>query len=570
MDTSTQDSALSTRPKRHCWECLRRRLVCDSAQPACNRCQRSRIVCPGYDDRQPLRWVKPGRVTARSRRTRQTRASDVSASTGMSARSPRTQPEWESLDRSQASQAASRPDDTGTNNDAWSRQVGAMERLDYFGQLQERKLDLILRFDLQCEDSVAVQAAYYYNVEVYNYHSPLPKLYDASQVGLPTPVAYAMLPIPLKCLFISCAMIHRIAQITNNTEGGCNREVTIRARSRIAYWNSLALRGLNQDIENEKTRVSDGTITSVLTLLFADQAQSPSRQWRYHYSGLMKMISLRGGLAHLVERSPWQKFGMMGLVFIEVFANTTTPHDDQLTNLSGPGMLETLIELYDQVRVKVYICSICPTQLLFDIIRINHLRAASSQRIIDDSASHEESSGEVAQNLLSSILAFSPEGLADQHSTIPSTRKYWLLVGRIFQSATVLYCILSLQFLSLLPSSSRASLHQDRFLASPNTRTARQLEALEQSHYDRLLTDLKEGLVVREFRGCLMWPLVVAGMRAGRGSHFERAFVEDELMNNSKMGSMLPLFATSVLQRFWKSGKRGWEDCWNEPYSWLS
>ena len=45
--------------KRHCWECRRRSLVCDSATPACNRCIRTGIDCPGYGETKPrrLQWV---------------------------------------------------------------------------------------------------------------------------------------------------------------------------------------------------------------------------------------------------------------------------------------------------------------------------------------------------------------------------------------------------------------------------------------------------------------------------------------------------------------------------------
>ena len=44
---------------KHCWECRRRRLVCDSTRPACNRCRKNRVTCPGYTETKPLRWVSP-------------------------------------------------------------------------------------------------------------------------------------------------------------------------------------------------------------------------------------------------------------------------------------------------------------------------------------------------------------------------------------------------------------------------------------------------------------------------------------------------------------------------------
>lgn len=55
--------------KRHCWECLRRRLVCDFTRPACTRCSTAGTVCPGYNDAEPprLRWLTPGRVVSRNR-----------------------------------------------------------------------------------------------------------------------------------------------------------------------------------------------------------------------------------------------------------------------------------------------------------------------------------------------------------------------------------------------------------------------------------------------------------------------------------------------------------------------
>jgi hypothetical protein len=56
--------------KRHCWECMRRCLVCDSMEPACQRCCTSGTVCPGYSNVKPtrLKWLSPGKVRSRPRR----------------------------------------------------------------------------------------------------------------------------------------------------------------------------------------------------------------------------------------------------------------------------------------------------------------------------------------------------------------------------------------------------------------------------------------------------------------------------------------------------------------------
>jgi hypothetical protein len=52
----------------HCWECRRRRLVCDGTQPVCTKCRTAGIVCPGFADKQPLKWLAPGQVMSRARR----------------------------------------------------------------------------------------------------------------------------------------------------------------------------------------------------------------------------------------------------------------------------------------------------------------------------------------------------------------------------------------------------------------------------------------------------------------------------------------------------------------------
>ena len=60
---------------RHCWECQRRRIVCDRWRPVCNKCQTAGIVCPGYDDQKPLTWLAPGRVLSRPRKRKSPPAS---------------------------------------------------------------------------------------------------------------------------------------------------------------------------------------------------------------------------------------------------------------------------------------------------------------------------------------------------------------------------------------------------------------------------------------------------------------------------------------------------------------
>lgn len=75
-----QQDQIPFREKRHCWECMRRRLVCDSAPGACNKCKNRGVVCPGYDDKKPLRWLTPGKVLSKPRRPKNTAAAGDAAS----------------------------------------------------------------------------------------------------------------------------------------------------------------------------------------------------------------------------------------------------------------------------------------------------------------------------------------------------------------------------------------------------------------------------------------------------------------------------------------------------------
>lgn len=53
---------------RQCWECLKRRLVCDHTLPGCKKCQKAGKECPGYDEQKPLQWIQTGKVTSRRRK----------------------------------------------------------------------------------------------------------------------------------------------------------------------------------------------------------------------------------------------------------------------------------------------------------------------------------------------------------------------------------------------------------------------------------------------------------------------------------------------------------------------
>ena len=60
-------SITQSNQKHQCWECFRRRLVCDFSQPGCRKCRKAGIECPGYSVKKPVKWLSPGTVTCRGR-----------------------------------------------------------------------------------------------------------------------------------------------------------------------------------------------------------------------------------------------------------------------------------------------------------------------------------------------------------------------------------------------------------------------------------------------------------------------------------------------------------------------
>jgi hypothetical protein len=55
-----------------CWECRKRRLVCDQILPSCRKCRRAGRDCPGYSQQRPLQWIEPGKVTSGRRKKEST------------------------------------------------------------------------------------------------------------------------------------------------------------------------------------------------------------------------------------------------------------------------------------------------------------------------------------------------------------------------------------------------------------------------------------------------------------------------------------------------------------------
>lgn len=179
---------------------------------------------------------------------------------------------------------------------------------------------------------------------------------------------------------------------------------------------------------------------------------------------------------------------------------------------------------------------LCPPALLANIIRINHLRL---QAFLHPTI---ESEGK-ALELLGRITAFSPE----QWAMSCGAPEKGIILGHVYRSAVILYCILSMQSLSVLPRMA-------------------QLRTMREAHTEELFTYLKLACGAPGIKKCMLWPLVVAGVCA-QGDLAMQHFVDRQLSAlGTDVGTPLPLLATVVFRNFWESKSRTWDGCFERPY----
>ncbi|KAK3984076.1 putative C6 zinc finger domain protein [Cladorrhinum sp. PSN332] len=378
--------AVSNTDNNHqCWECRRRRLVCDGLVPVCTRCRTSRIVCPGYADKKPLTWLAPGRVISRNHK-----------------------PKTTSLSTGRKKKTSHKPPAQDTNK--------SFEKLDI-----TRRLEVL---DLRPEAWDIVEAAVYYNSYVY----PDLKTHDLGSSLFIQPAQTTLGDIPLSFVhtLVSVALSHRIIQLS---QGDTKLELVQPMSSSLYRHRGIAIRTIHELLGNEKTRREMPTLVSVYLFMIAVLQQSFTPRWRVHVDGFISLLNLNGSFLTMINESWLMRPCLMGLLITGIFANTTTSPTRQLHLTATKETLALIQEHYTEVY---YPPVACPHPLLNEMVLINQLRS-------------REPSTDTAQQgteILTRIESFNPEEWASSHKTLQET---WLLMAKIYHDATALFCILSLQ-----------------------------------------------------------------------------------------------------------------------------
>ncbi|KAE8374541.1 fungal-specific transcription factor domain-containing protein [Aspergillus bertholletiae] len=335
--------------KRHCWECLRRSLVCDFTQPQCKRCLATGVICPGYSETQPLRlrWLAPGRVKSRKRKPTNKNTKE------MVMKQPLTSP-------------ASPP--------------------------AELKTDL----------HVFVQATEYYNACIY------PDLLHISRLGQHTAVypitppifqmAIANHPDHIRLVIICMTLSHRMNRARNGPQ--CH----MLAKNFLHYRGQL-IQSLSDDIKVEHKCMGDLVIAGILTLLLVDAQQGASPHYRCHLDGVRKIITLRGGIRTLAKSAGLVPL-LLFVVCISVMGDTSSP----VPNLTiATWHLEELDFMIEQYGDRPFAFATYPKALFAEIIKISYLRVQVTQS--DPTAAGIFTND--AYEILSRIHSFSPDEWAE-------------------------------------------------------------------------------------------------------------------------------------------------------------
>ncbi|KAI7782934.1 C6 zinc finger domain-containing protein [Diaporthe eres] len=227
---------------------------------------------------------------------------------------------------------------------------------------------------------------------------------------------------------------------------------------------------------------------------------------------------------------------------VAILGNTTSPALSLTMTGSHIEDLDIIVNHYGE---RLFSFQMCPPKLFAELIKINHLR----MRAVENGHAGAESRTQEAGKVLGRIHSFSPKEWSESK---PCSREGWMLVGKIYQASMSLYCILSLQSLSVLPLTSEMS--------------------AQCTEHGRLLqVQLDSAMSSPGTKYSMIWPLVLLGVQAANGSAAMRAFVSEKLPELSyHIGSNVPTIAKAVLERFWASGETRWDACFDRPYAFVT
>ncbi|KAK1749482.1 C6 zinc finger domain-protein [Echria macrotheca] len=484
-------------------QCARRSRGCDSSnstEPPCRTCSASGVECPGYGKaHQPvrLRWLAPGRVLSQKRK-RGNIFLDVR--------------------KREAERKTGQPD---------AREL--IMPLAWWEKAAIRDALSPSRLKLTTDAGAVFEAVEYFNTCIH------PDLAPVHELGT-NPHIFPLLPVHLRYtgaypdhfrLNLVCMVLHhRVSRLKGVADTGAIVE-------KFHRYRGVILRSLRADISLDKRRTSNVVLGSIVNLVLADN-QHGAPSWRCHLEVAQKLIEMRGGLS-VIGDSPSLVNLLRSVILVGVIGNTTCPASNQTATAWHVQNLDYILRLSEQ---GVTPFQMCPFPLFAEIIRVNHLRARAPSGDVEDLRQE-------AWGILDRINTFSPESWTRTQSSAKTDR---LIAAQVNQAAVTIYCVRSLQSLSVLPTTNDDSLR---------------LRCIEQA--GRLHALLGEALRSVRLKRFMLWPLVMLGVEAAHDLGV-RDFVNRELPELMRhTGTSAPMQAREVLGRMWTSGWTDWDACFDRP-----
>ncbi|EFR03660.1 hypothetical protein MGYG_06656 [Nannizzia gypsea CBS 118893] len=533
-----------------CHTCRKRRVRCDAALPACQKCRDRGLECLGYGAQKPLVWLagggnqnlflqqdkdKPRRKKGRPRLIVDETPSTTTTSTSTTSASS-----------------------DGAVSTASSRDGSPMA-------VVASRIPESMMFTYPAEIQKVVRTIWYYEHELAPDLDPINHL-ELSASEDPTAWQDDLASI-LWHILICAVDTHKAIRTQPDDQVEVGRSVY---RSK-----SHTLRRLNKNLADPATRISDVTLIGVLTLFLAETQLSAVGSWQTHFEGACHIIRMRGGVKTVARHSA----ALNGLLTYFMIADVMT----YTTISSSLPMLDARRQLeYSEIIPEVYqngsgTCVPCPNELFDAIIQINHLRAVAESQSQSQSQSgivelvqdqEDGSPGSTAssnsnsnnnslkasvhallQNILSFPIASWADAMHDQSGHHPvgcsksdpkkaylrPERADWVRIASIYHAATAIYCVRSLGHLldadELLhvsvPCPATTTSASSSFSSSPSTSyvsTSDILSVAKQILFDKL----REVLVTvtdprQSFVKVLLWPMFVAGVEAALDTDNEAA-----------------------------------------------
>ncbi|KAJ3492580.1 hypothetical protein NLG97_g5289 [Lecanicillium saksenae] len=360
-----------------------------------------------------------------------------------------------------------------------------------------------------------------------------------------------------KCRFICqmlCDQLCKGSRIKNKVLGPGEDPEFAGIWTKFYRYSAECLAIINRSMHEKGTARLTG-LTGIIYLVFNDMCMNTSR-WQAHIKGYLAYLEHLGGIARVLKMSSAPLYGLHIISVMGTVLNTTTPANQQVNgfdNFSDEHFKTTLGFTFEAGLP-------CPVDFQIAIVHINRMRAACAKFAMrptpESQAAMARKVSEMFEKLQDADLDEWSQGVDWTHD-----KEKLKLAARIFLVAVRLYGILTLPSPVVMPWVASSAQAQSKIPGMSAYETVRL------QHHQELMALLREDWETIEYQGSIAWPLIVAGVASAKGPAEDCGFIDHCLGTIWRKPSAAATFllALQKLRDFWRSGKTGWEDCFDEP-----